>query len=77
MNTLMVKFDCKVNEKSAFFFLDAQTSTSEAKEMAFAFLKYLGQIEDAQKAQVPADPVIEQQIVEPVTEQPAEVCNVE
>jgi len=72
MNKLMVKFDCKVNEKVGLFFLDAETSTVEAKEMMFAFLKYLGQIEDAQKAQAAGE-----SIEQPVGEPPLEVCNVE
>lgn len=68
MNKLVVKFEIKINEKTGLFFLDSQTSTSEAKEMMFAFLKYLGQVEDNAKAQVPPEPALEQ---------PQEVVHVE
>ncbi len=73
MNKLLARFEYKVNEKLGLFLLDHDTQITEAKEMAFAFLKYLGQIEDMVKSK-------EKPAEEPKTELeevPQEVCNVE
>jgi hypothetical protein len=50
MSKLLAQFEYKVDEKMGRFLLDHDTSIAAAKEMGFAFLKYLGQIEDAAKA---------------------------
>ncbi len=64
MNKLFVKFECKVNEKTGTFYFDKDINTGEAKEMMFAFLKYLGQVEDNAKAQVPPEEQISQETQE-------------
>lgn len=47
----VVQMEFKVNEKFGRFIIDNDTPTSSAKEMCFAFLKIIGQIEDAAKIQ--------------------------
>lgn len=47
----IAQFEHVVEGKVGRFLLDHDTSVSAAKEMCFAFLKYIGQIEDAAKAQ--------------------------
>jgi hypothetical protein len=44
------KLECKINGKDHFYMADQETSTAEAKEALFQFLKYVGQIEDNAKA---------------------------
>lgn len=47
----VLQFVAKVGEKEGLFHFDHDTSLEAAKEMGFQFMKYLGQIEDAAKAQ--------------------------
>lgn len=47
----VVELEYKVAEKTGRFILDNDTPTAAAKEMCLAFLKIIGQIEDAAKAQ--------------------------
>ena len=47
----LAKFESNVEGRIGHFLLDHDTPVHIAKEMAFQFLKYLGQIEDQAKAQ--------------------------
>ncbi len=73
MNKLLAKFEYRINEKLGLFLLDHDTTIQEAKEMAFAFLKYLGQVEDM--AKTPGE--VQEKPAEEVVEPPQEVENVE
>ncbi len=73
MNKLLARFEYKINDKFGLFLLDHDTNIAEAKEMAFAFLKYLGQIEDNAKAQIQAQEETKNEAVE---QPPEEVLNV-
>ncbi len=73
MNKLFARFEMKINEKAGLFLLDHDTTIPEAKEMAFAFLKYLGQVEDAGKALEAKKN--EEQKIEALEQPPQEVVN--
>jgi len=47
----VTQIEAIVNDKSGKFLLDSDTSLAIAKEMCYIFLKIIGQIEDAAKAQ--------------------------
>ncbi len=49
----IVKFEYLIEGKVGHFLLDHDTPVQIAKEMAFQFIKYLGQLEDQAKAQQP------------------------
>lgn len=72
MNKLLVRFEYKINEKLGLFLLDHDTTIQEAKEMIFAFLKCLGQVEDMAKSPVEVQEKSAEEVVEP----PQEVENV-
>jgi hypothetical protein len=77
MNKLFARFEYKINEKLGLFLLDHDTQIAEAKEMAFAFLKYLGQIEDMAKAQQESQNPVESAVIEESkVEELPEVVNV-
>jgi hypothetical protein len=47
----LVRFEYLIEGKIGHFLLENDTSVAIAKEMAFQFLKYLGQLEDRAKAE--------------------------
>lgn len=50
----LARLECVIEGKVGHFLLDHDASIAVAKEMCLQFLKYLGQIEDAAKAQMEA-----------------------
>lgn len=69
------KLEIKINEKIYQFFCDQDSPLAEAKEALFQFQKFVGQIEDAVKAQKEQEEKeaaekakVEQDKVEPITE---------
>jgi len=74
MIKLIAQFEHQVSGKTCRFYMDSDTPITSAKEMAFAFLKHLGHLEDQinaaqekakQEAQISCEVP-----VEPVEEQP-------
>lgn len=51
MIKMIAQFEHDVEGKIGRFYMDHDTSILAAKEMTFAFLKYLGNVEDQVKAQ--------------------------
>lgn len=50
MIRMTAQFECVVDGKRGFFYIDQDASTAIAKEMCFQFQKFVGQIEDNAKA---------------------------
>lgn len=80
MIKVIASFEQEVEGKIGRFYMDYDTPISSAKEMAFAFLKHLGNVEDQVKAQQEkakqeaeqqAQQQAQQQAVEPVIDPPA------
>jgi trehalose-6-phosphatase len=76
MIKVIASFEQEVEGKIGRFYMDYDTPISCAKEMAFAFLKHLGNVEDQVKAQQEkakqeAEQQAQQQDVEPVIDPPA------
>lgn len=59
MIKIIASFECEIEGKTCHFMMDHDTSIPIAKEMGFAYLKYLGQVEDAAKAQAESTKVQE------------------
>jgi hypothetical protein len=55
MFKLVSQLEITVQDKTARLILDSDTPTSVAKEMCFQIQKFIGQIEDAARAQQEAD----------------------
>jgi len=52
----IVRYETKIDEWQTDFNFMPETPLPIIKEMVFQFLKYVGQIEDAAKAQQPSEP---------------------
>ncbi len=61
MIKVIASFEQEVEGKIGRFYVDYDTPISSAKEMAFAFLKHLGNIEDQAKAKMAQDEAIKNQ----------------
>jgi CO dehydrogenase nickel-insertion accessory protein CooC1 len=78
MIKLLALFESEIEGKVGRFMLDHDTPIAAAKEMGLAYLKYLGQVEDAAKAQAEAAKAQEEsKEPEQVQEIPQEAANVE
>ncbi len=64
----VTQFKIVINEVECIFSFDANCPINTAKDALFACLKWVGQIEDAAKAQEEAKKSEEQSAVEPITE---------
>lgn len=77
MIKLIANFEHKINEWTCQFLMNHNTPIDVAEEMALAFIRYLGQVKDAAKAQAEAAKQEESPKIEAIQQPQEEVINVE